>query len=171
MTDKTRGDGVAFASRSSAPLLLATLVLALQAGCGRREAGLRGLTLWEGSATCAACRAHAIDLLNHGRGPVVLAREATYTVEAQFDPGDAPDRCIYYMFQWATWDIQPGPPSHEFQCTPMDASVWSSGSTVGAGGEDGRLLVKVQEFDLMRRELVVEHFSREYEVTWAPSGR
>jgi len=148
-------------------MLLVASVLGA-AGCGTRESTLRALLLWPGEASCAACRVGAVDLMRHSGGPVTLVRESSYTIEAQFDVGDEADRCIYYMFRSASWRIQPGPPipTHDFQCTPISASVTSAGSTVGASGEGGQMRVSVAEYDLVRREKVVQHFDREFEVAW-----
>jgi hypothetical protein len=150
--------------------LLVAGVLGAGAGCGSRESTLRALLLWPGEASCAACRAGAVDLMRHSGGPVTLVRESPYTIEAQFDLGDEPDRCIYYMFRSASWRIHPGPPlpSREFQCTPIGASVTSAGSTVGAPGEGGQMRVSVAEYDQVRRQKVVQHFDREFEVAWVP---
>lgn len=142
-------------------------LLAVSVGCGARESTLRALLLWPGDASCTACRANAVDLMRHTAGPLTLVRDRPYTVEAQFDVGQEADRCIYYMFFSASWDIQPGPPTHAFQCAPIGPTVTSAGSTVGALGDDGRLRVRVAEFSLLDRELVLEHFAREFEVDWA----
>ena len=143
-------------------------LLAINVGCGARESTLRALLLWPGDASCTACRANAVDLMRHTGGSITLLRESPYTVEAQFDVGEGADRCIYYMFFSASWDIQPGPPTHDFQCTPIGSTVTSAGSTVGARGDDGRMRVRVAEFSLLERELVLEHFAREFDVDWAP---
>jgi hypothetical protein len=136
------------------------------AGCGTRESTLRALLLWPGEASCAACRVGAVDLMRHSGGPVTLVRESSYTIEAQFDVGDEADRCIYYMFRSASWRIHPGPPTREFQCTPIGASVTSEGTTVGASGDGGQLRVSVAEYDQLLRQKVVQHFDREFEVAW-----
>ena len=147
-------------------MLLVAGALGGAAGCGSRESTLRALLLWPGEASCAACRASAVDLMRHSGGPVTLVRESPYTIEAQFDVGDEADRCIYYMFRSASWRIHPGLPTREFQCTPIGASVTSAGSTVGASGEGGQMRVSVAEYDLVLREKVVQHFDREFEVAW-----
>ena len=155
------GQGLARAAAVSA-------VLAFSGACGTGESTLRGLLLWPGQPSCTTCRANAIDLMAHTSGPITMVRDSPYTVEAQFDLGGEEDRCIYYMFFSATWDMLPGPPTREFLCTPIGVTVTSQGSTVGATGESGRLRVRVSEFDVLKREIVLEHFVRDYDVAWAP---
>ncbi len=114
------------------------------------------------------CRSAAIDLLKQVEtgAPLPLVRDSYYTVEAQFDVGDQPDRCIYYMFYTASWRIFPGSPMHEFMCTLLQPTVTSRGTTVGATGEGGTMRVTVSEYDSIRRERVARHFDHQFEVVW-----
>ncbi len=146
----------------------ASAVILGAVGCGQ-QTELRGLILWRGDEACVACRSAAIDLLRQAeRGdPLPLVRDSKYTVEAQFELGDQPDRCIYYMFRSATWHIRPGMPTHEFLCTLLQPNVTSLGTTVGAAGEGATLRVTVSEYDAIHREFVTRHFDHEFEVVWA----
>ncbi len=152
--------------------LLAVLMIAgsfLEADCGARESHLRSLRLWRGEQSCTSCRAGAVDLMAASTVVLTLERGPRYTVEAEFEPGDEANRCIYYMVQRASWPTSPPPgyPSHEFLCTPVGQSVTSQIETAAAGSGPASMLVRVQEFDAIRREMVVEHYSRQYEVLWA----
>jgi hypothetical protein len=144
------------------------MVVALGAACNARQTRLQALRLWQGEASCGDCRAAAIELMDYKGGPLRLTRGSVYTVEAELDPGEEPNRCIYYMIQYATWEVRPGRPSHEFLCTETGSSVTSELSTIAATADPGSMLIRVEEFDWLRREMVTEHYAREFAVAWLP---
>jgi hypothetical protein len=123
--------------------------------------------MWEGKADCSSCRATAWDLHTFPGSSLPLKRNSTYTVEVSLELGDHVENCIYKIVS-TTWLFNSTP--REFNCFSAESRMLSPFSTTRDStsyymGPDS-LSVRVTEYNSVTRQLVGEHFSREFAIAW-----